>query len=109
MSDTIHILPCVGNGRTDSMKRNKIHVVRIDFMTGYLSSATVDGFWLSSLPPMIFDCRAREVGWTGPHLLCTEDFDDSRDFIDLHSTNSIPCFYINTVKLLIGGLLLVFW
>lgn len=44
MSDTIHILPCVGNGRTDSMKRNKIHVVRIDFMTGYLSSATVDGF-----------------------------------------------------------------
>lgn len=50
MSDTVHILPCVGNGRTDSVKSNKTHVVRIDFMTGCLSFATADNFWLSSAP-----------------------------------------------------------
>lgn len=44
MSDTVHILPCVGNGRTDSVKSNKTHVVRIDFMTGCLSFATADNF-----------------------------------------------------------------
>lgn len=44
MSDTIHILPCMGNGRTDSVKSKKTHVVRIAFMTGCLSSATADDF-----------------------------------------------------------------
>lgn len=45
MSDTImRILPCEGNGRTDSMKSNKAHVVRIDFMAGCLMSAPVDDF-----------------------------------------------------------------
>lgn len=51
MSDTImRILPCEGNGRTDSMKSNKTHVVRIDFMAGCLMSAPVDDFLLSSAP-----------------------------------------------------------